>query len=76
MALNMKVSKSYFKAHALELLRRVGASGEPLILSDRGRLVLEIRPYRGEEVRKRLRGTLLRYEQTTEPADEPWEALA
>lgn len=76
MTLDMKVSKSYFKAHALELLRRVEATGEPLILSDRGRLVLEIRPYRGEEVRKRLRGTLLRYEQPTEPADEPWEALA
>ncbi len=72
----MKVSKSYFKAHVLELLRRVGATGEPLILSDRGRLVLEIRLYRGEEVRKRLRGTLLRYEQPTEPVDEPWEALA
>nr|WP_245575184.1 type II toxin-antitoxin system prevent-host-death family antitoxin [Meiothermus rufus] len=71
----MKVSKSYFKAHALELLRRVENTGEPLILSDRGRPVLEVRPYRGEEVRERLKGTLLHYDQPTEPTGEAWEAL-
>lgn len=76
MTLVMKVSKSYFKAHALELLRRVEATGEPLILSDRGRPVLEIRPYRGKEVRERLRGTLMHYQEPTAPTGEPWEALA
>ena len=75
MTLVMKVSKSYFKAHALELLRRVEATGEPLILTDRGRPVLEVRPYREEDPREKLLGTLLRYEDPTEPTGEDWEAL-
>ncbi len=71
----MKVSKSYFKAHALELLRRVEITGEPLIISDRGWPVLEVRPYRSEEVRERLKDTLLHYDQPTMPTGEPWEVL-
>jgi prevent-host-death family protein len=71
----MKVSKSYFKAHALELLRRVEATGEPLIITNRRRPVLEVRPYREEDLREALRGTLLRYEAPTEPTGEAWEAL-
>ncbi|BDG22508.1 type II toxin-antitoxin system Phd/YefM family antitoxin [Thermus thermophilus] len=71
----MKVSKSYFKAHALELLRRVEATGEPLLLTHRGRPVLEVRPYREEDPREKLLGTLLRYEDPTEPTGEAWEAL-
>jgi prevent-host-death family protein len=63
----MKVSKSHFKAHALELLRRVEATGEPLIITDRGRPVLEVRPYREEDPRETLRGTLLRYEGPPSP---------
>ncbi len=75
MTMVMKVSKSRFKAHALELLRWVEATGEPLILTHRGRPVLEVRPYRAEDPRGRLLGTLLRYEAPTEPAEEAWEAL-
>ena len=62
MTLVMKVSKSYFKAHALELLRRVEATGEPLILTDRGRPVLEVRPYREVDCRVLVLGTFLRFE--------------
>ncbi|WP_341474620.1 type II toxin-antitoxin system Phd/YefM family antitoxin [Thermus altitudinis] len=75
MTLVMKVSKSYFKAHALELLRRVETTGEPLILTDRGRPVLEVRPYREGDPREGLLGTLLHYEEPTEPTGEAWEAL-
>ena len=74
MTIVMIVSKSYFKAHALELLRRVEATGEPLILSDRGRPVLELRPYRGEDSRERIRGSLLAYQLDIDPTGEPWEA--
>ena len=70
----MMVSKSYFKAHTLELLRRVEATGEPLILSDRGRPVLELRPYRGEDSIERLRGSLLAYQLDDGSTGEPWEA--
>lgn len=41
-----KFSKTQFKARALELFREVEATGTPLILTDRGAPVLEIRPYR------------------------------
>ena len=75
MTVATKVSKSHFKAHALELLRRVEATGEPLIITDRGRPVLEVRPYREEDPRETLRGTLLRYEAPTEPAGEVWGVL-
>jgi antitoxin (DNA-binding transcriptional repressor) of toxin-antitoxin stability system len=74
MTMVMKVSKSHFKAHALELLRRVEATGEPRIHTDRGRPVLEVRPWE-EDPRETLRGTLLRYEGPTEPAGEVWGVL-
>ena len=41
-----QVSKSRFKAQALELFRQVEASGEPLVVTDHGRPPLEVRPYR------------------------------
>ncbi|WP_337845141.1 type II toxin-antitoxin system Phd/YefM family antitoxin [Thermus sp.] len=74
----MKVSKSRFKAHALELLRWVEATGETLILTHRGCPVLEVRSYREDvdlDPRAHLLGTLLRYEAPTEPPEGAWEAL-
>jgi antitoxin (DNA-binding transcriptional repressor) of toxin-antitoxin stability system len=41
-----QVSKSRFKAKALELFRQVTTSGEPLVVTDHGRPTLEVRPYR------------------------------
>lgn len=38
------VSKGKLKAKMLEYFREVESSGEPLIVTDRGRKVLEIRP--------------------------------
>ncbi|MFN4070624.1 MAG: type II toxin-antitoxin system Phd/YefM family antitoxin [Thermus caldifontis] len=71
----MRVSKSYFKAHALELLRQVQTTGEPLILTDRGRPVLVVQPYREEDHLDRLKGTLVLYQDPLEPTGEAWEAL-
>lgn len=39
------VSKSKFKPQALEYFRQVQESGEPLIITDRGKPVLKILPY-------------------------------
>ncbi|TFU14030.1 type II toxin-antitoxin system Phd/YefM family antitoxin [Thermus tengchongensis] len=75
MDLVMKVSKTHFKAHALELLRRVETTGEPLLITHRGKPVLEVRPYREEDPLTKLRGTLARYQEPTEPTGEAWEAL-
>jgi len=63
------VSKSEFKARALEFFRRVEASGERLIVTDHGSPVLEVRPYRGIERNPLdvLRGSVVRYDGPTDP---------
>jgi prevent-host-death family protein len=73
------VSKAVFKARALEILRRVEATGEPVIITDRGRPVLRLAPYFGDDdaVLASLRGTVVAYHDPTEPVEETsWEALA
>jgi prevent-host-death family protein len=71
------ISKSKFKPNALRYFRQVQESGEPLIITDRGRPVLKIVPYSGEadEVLALLRGTVLSYEGPLEPVAVEWEAL-
>jgi prevent-host-death family protein len=73
------VSKAAFKARALELLRRVQATGEPIIITDRGRPVLRLEPYFGDDdaVLASLRGSVLAYVDPTESAEPAaWEALS
>lgn len=72
------VSKSEFKARALEYFRLVEASGESLIVTDHGKPTLEIRPYRSSESRPLdiLRGSVMRYDNPDDPiAENDWEAL-
>jgi len=75
------VSKSRFKAHALELFRQIEASGEPLVITDHGRPTLEVRPFRpadpGEaDPLSQLRGSVLQYDDPFAPvAEGEWEAL-
>ena len=72
-----KVSKSVFKARALEFCREVEASGESLILTDHGRPVLEVRPYEENELEPldTLRQSVVRYDRATDPiADDDWES--
>lgn len=70
------VSKSEFKARALEPLRLIEASGEDLIVTDHGKPTLEIRPYRSREAQPLdiLRGSVMRYDNPLDPiAKEDWE---
>jgi prevent-host-death family protein len=72
------VSKSKFKPKALEYFRRVEETGEEIVITDKGRPVLKIVPYRGKatDPRAALRGTVLRYDRPTEPVgEEDWEAV-
>ncbi len=76
--MGVHVSKSQFKAKALELFRQVEATGEPVVVTDRGEPRLEVRPYRGQSRNplEVLRGSVLRYDSPTAPvAEEDWEAL-
>ncbi|NMM00964.1 type II toxin-antitoxin system Phd/YefM family antitoxin [Paraburkholderia sp. RP-4-7] len=71
------VSKSEFKAKALELFRQVESSGESLIVTDHGKPALEVRPYRGVERSPLdvLRGSVVRYDNPTAPiGEDDWEA--
>lgn len=72
-----QVSKSEFKAKALEFFRQVEASGESLIVTDHGKPALEVRPYRDIERNPLdvLRGSVMRYDNPTDSiAVDDWEA--
>lgn len=76
--MSQTVSKSRFKAHALELFRQVERTGGEIIITDRGRPVLKIVPYAAEPARllSELRETVVRYDEPEEPvASDDWEAL-
>ncbi len=76
--MSTQVSKSQFKAKALEFFRQVEASGESVVVTDHGQAKLEIRPYI-PQTRKPLdvlRGSVLRFDNPTAPiAEGDWEAL-
>lgn len=71
-----QVSKSEFKARALEFFRQVEASGETVVVTDHGKPTLEVRPYRTYERNPLdvLRGSVVRYNDPTGPVDVDWEA--
>ena len=73
-----EVSKSQFKAKALEILRRVEATGEPVLVTDHGKPTIEVRRHRPLERSPLdlLRGSVVDYLDPTEPVGEQdWEAL-
>lgn len=72
------ISKGRFKAQALEYLRSVESTGEPVVITDNGRPAVEVRRYRMDTRSpfERLRGSLLYYSDPTDPvSDDDWEAL-
>jgi len=74
----MVVSKSKLKPRLLAYLRRVEETGEELVITDRGRPVAKIVPYRPADADplEALRHTVVRYEEPTESVGtEDWEAL-
>jgi antitoxin (DNA-binding transcriptional repressor) of toxin-antitoxin stability system len=76
--MGMQVSKSQFKAKALELFRQVETTGEPLVVTDHGQPKLEVRRYQPHtrDPLAVLRGSVLRYDNPTLPvAEDDWEAL-
>jgi len=73
-----EVSKSQFKAKALEILRRVEATGEPVLVTDHGKPTIEVRRHRSlaRSPLDLLRGSVVDYLDPTEPVGEQdWEAL-
>ena len=74
-----RVSKSRFKARALQYFREVEQTGKDLIITDRGKPVLKLARYAEEipdEVLRQLGDSVLSYEGPTEPVGvEDWEEL-
>lgn len=73
------VSKSQFKAKALEYFRSVEASGDAVIVTDNGQPKIEIRRYRTDERSslERLRGSIVEFKEPTQPvAEDDWEAAS
>jgi prevent-host-death family protein len=64
-----KVSKSQFKAKALEYFRSVEKTGKPLVITDHGDPKLIIAPYveNPERLLAELRGSVLGYDDPLEP---------
>jgi prevent-host-death family protein len=75
--MSVTVSKSRFKARALELFRQVEHTGQPIVITDRGTPVLKLIPYREDprQALRALRDTVVKYQAPTEPVGEDdWES--
>jgi len=73
----MKLSKSEFKAKALEIFRMVENTGESVLVTDRGVPTIEVRRYT-EQLRSPkeiLYGSVMAFEVPLKPTGEKWEAL-
>ena len=70
------VSKSQFKARALELFRQVQRTGRSITITDRGTPVLKLVPFREDpkDALRALRDTVVKYDAPTKPVGEDdWE---
>lgn len=75
--MSKSVSKSRFKAHALEFFRQVERTGQPIIITDHGTPVLTVVPYREtpDAALRVLRESVVRYDAPTKPvAEDDWES--
>ena len=75
--MSSEISKSEFKAKALEILRTVEDTGEPVLVTDRGVPTVEVRRYRRQlrDAKQILQNSVLSFENPTQPTGEAWEAV-
>ena len=69
------LSKSQFKPKALEIMRSVEQDGEPIIITDHGKPVLELKAYVSSYIDpiERLKGSVVEFIDPFEPvADDEW----
>ena len=73
-----QIPKSTFAARPLAFIREVEKTGRALVLTNRGKPVLEIRrpAAKGDDPLAKLRGSVLFYDRPFDPVDpEDWGAL-
>jgi antitoxin (DNA-binding transcriptional repressor) of toxin-antitoxin stability system len=70
--MNQQLSKSAFKAKALEYFRQIEDTGESVIVTDHGKPVVEVRAVQQSELDPLaiLKGTVVKYEQPFEPIED------
>jgi len=71
------LSKSQFKPKALEIMRTVEQGGEPIIITDHGKPVLELKAYVSNDTDpiERLKGSVVEFIDPFAPIDEnEWES--
>lgn len=73
-----EISKSHFKAHALEIFRHIEKTGNPVVITDNGTPVLTVTKHQPSAPAPltRLKGSVLRFDDPTAPVDETWDACA
>lgn len=74
-----EVSKSQFKARALEYFRQVEATGAAVVITDKGRPTIEVRRYKSDQrcPLERLGGSVIELNDPFQPVgEEDWEALS
>ena len=73
---NRQISKSAFKAQALEIMRGVEETGLDYVITAHGKKSLVLKPYqeKGNDPLDKLKGTVLGYNDPFAPvSDEDWE---
>ncbi len=71
-----QISKTEFKAHALEVLREIERSGKSRVITDHGKPTIEIKKLRQrkQSPMEILKGTILEYDAFDEPVGtDDWE---
>lgn len=71
-----RISKSEFEARALELMREVEQTGEPLVVTHSGKAVLQVLPHSDDPRRalERFRQRPIRFDDPLAPVGEDeWE---
>ncbi len=71
------LSKSQFKPKALEIMRSVEQGGDPIIITDHGKPVLELKAYVSNDIDpiERLKGSVVEFLDPFEPiAEDEWES--
>ena len=76
--MRFEISKSQFKAKALEMFRQVETTGEPIIVTDHGQPTIEVRKHYPSDKSPldQLKGSVIEFVDPTEPVGEKeWEIL-
>lgn len=70
---NRTISAARFKAQCLALLDKVARTGQPIVVTKRGRPVARLAPLQGQGP-KDLRGSIVFEEDLVAPVAAPWQA--